>query len=115
MTDAPEPDAVLLTRLATRLTAWYTLGGRLTATSSSIVFHPRWLERTFFDAQSFSAAWGDVEDVSVLDRNLSFGSLPVGIRRRLQVTVRDGGRETFVVGNVDQVADELRKIQDHYA
>jgi len=36
MTDAPEPDAVLLTRLATRLTAWYTLGGRLTATSSSI-------------------------------------------------------------------------------
>lgn len=81
-----------------------TVGGTLCVTQRRLVFAPNGLNLRRRPA--WSAPLDEVESFEVADRTGE--AFNGGFRRRLKVTLRDGGVELFVLKDLDAVADTLR-------
>ena len=103
-------ESALWDRAANREQAgWRTVGGRLTVTSSRVLF-----TANRFDAVLGGNDWAtgreNVQGVGMSDRSLKGGPLTGGLRRRVRLTMTDGSDELFVVKKPDETAAELSRL-----
>jgi hypothetical protein len=84
------------------------VGGHLRVFGDTLVFSPHAADRALF-ARDWAAQLSEIAAIGTASRDLRhlFGG---GLRTRLAIELRDGRRELFVVGAVEQVAAELREL-----
>lgn len=83
------------------------VGGKLHVTDQRLVFLPQGFDKSLA-GKDWSAALSSIREVGEAPMNPRhfFGG---GLRKRLRVSLADGGEELFVVGKLGEVVEELRQ------
>ena len=91
---------------ANRATKWRAIGGLLVATDQRLIFEPHHVDG-LFGAQTIEMSLRQIDSVEVTPPRRSTSEL--GIKDRLEVTMRSGHRERFLVKDVQAVVNEIRE------
>jgi hypothetical protein len=84
---------------------WRATGGRLTLDDQHLRFRPHWFDRLLF-AKEHAIPLGQIAAVRVSPIN-PFALLAGGLRRRIELSLKDGRTQRIVIKSVDQAAAEL--------
>ncbi len=83
------------------------VGGRLTLTDTTLVFLPHWVDGRL-GGRTWECELANIEDVRVSTRDPRKW-LAGGLRERLEICLRDGQIEQFVVPNVVESIDRIKR------
>lgn len=102
----PQPDENLTwERRANHVAGMRAVGGMLALTDKRLVFEPNGVDKAT-GGKSWEAHVSQLAGAEVAGRDFT-GLFNGGIRKRLRLKFSGGSEELFVIGDVEQVANEL--------
>lgn len=105
--DLDQGETLSWERRANHAVGMRAIGGKLHLTSRRLVFEPHG-----FDKATGGADWqrslDNVTGAGAAPRQLT-GLFNGGLRKRLQIDLRDGSSELFVIGDLDEVVEEISR------